>query len=168
LDFIPIEKTSDSLKITKASGKALPEDEIRSIMGRAIPPEWTSNLLSLGKEPWKFRDLDDQLNRKLLPKWLANIETSRMTEREKVVIIIITISMAVAVVIAMKTLLAEDVEEAAAVAEEETIVSICKESNVLIVARKATIRLIVPSCHADCRVYVEGRTTGQVGSAIRP
>jgi hypothetical protein len=23
-------------------------------------------------------------------------------------------------------------------------------------------------CHADCRVYVEGRTTGQVGSAIRP
>jgi hypothetical protein len=31
-------------------------------MGRAIPPEWTVNLLSLGKEPWKFRDLDDQLN----------------------------------------------------------------------------------------------------------
>jgi hypothetical protein len=25
-----------------------------------------------------------------------------------------------------------------------------------------------PVCHADCRVYVEGRTTGQVGSAIRP
>jgi hypothetical protein len=24
------------------------------------------------------------------------------------------------------------------------------------------------TCHADCRVYVEGRTTGQVGSAIRP
>jgi hypothetical protein len=62
LDFISIEKTSDSLKITKACGKALPEDEIRSIMGRAIPPEWTVNLLSLGKEPWKFRDLDDQLN----------------------------------------------------------------------------------------------------------
>jgi hypothetical protein len=62
LDFIPIEKTSDSLKITKAYGKALPEDEIRSIMGRAIPPEWTVNMLSLGKEPWKFRDLDDQLN----------------------------------------------------------------------------------------------------------
>jgi hypothetical protein len=31
-------------------------------MGRAIPPEWTVNMLSLGKEPWKFRDLDDQLN----------------------------------------------------------------------------------------------------------
>jgi hypothetical protein len=62
LDFIPIEKTSDSLKVTKAYGKSLPEDEIRSIMGRAIPPEWTVNLLTLGKEPWKFRDLDDPLN----------------------------------------------------------------------------------------------------------
>jgi hypothetical protein len=62
LDFIPIEKTSESLKITKAYGKSLPEDEIRSIMGRAIPPEWTVNMLSLVKEPWKFRDLEDQLN----------------------------------------------------------------------------------------------------------
>jgi hypothetical protein len=61
LDFIPIEKTSDSLKVTKAYGKALPEDEIRSIKGRAIPPEWTVNILSLGKEPWNFRDLDDQM-----------------------------------------------------------------------------------------------------------
>jgi hypothetical protein len=65
------------------------------------------------------------------PKGLAKIQTSQMTEREKIVIRIITISMAVAVVIAMETLLAEDaedaedVEEAAAVAaEEETIVSI--------------------------------------------
>jgi hypothetical protein len=49
LDFIPIKKTSDSNKITKAYGKSLPEDEIRSIMGRAIPPEWTVNLLALGK-----------------------------------------------------------------------------------------------------------------------
>jgi hypothetical protein len=62
LDFIPIEKKRYSLKVTKAYGKALPEDEIRSIMGCAIPPEWIVNLLSLGKEPWKFRDLDDQLN----------------------------------------------------------------------------------------------------------
>jgi hypothetical protein len=38
LDFILIEKTSDNHKITKAYGKSLPEDEIRSIMGRAIPP----------------------------------------------------------------------------------------------------------------------------------
>jgi hypothetical protein len=50
LDFISIEKTSDSLKIPKACGKYLPEDEIRSIMGRAIPPEWTVNLLALGNE----------------------------------------------------------------------------------------------------------------------
>jgi hypothetical protein len=49
LDFIPIEKTSDSLKITKAYGKSLPEDEIRSIMGRAIPPEWTVNFWHLEK-----------------------------------------------------------------------------------------------------------------------
>jgi hypothetical protein len=50
LDFIPIGKTSDNKKITKAYGKSLPEDEIRSIMGRAIPPEWTVNLLALGEE----------------------------------------------------------------------------------------------------------------------
>jgi hypothetical protein len=31
-------------------------------MGRAIPPEWTVNLLALGKEPWRFKDLEDQLN----------------------------------------------------------------------------------------------------------
>jgi hypothetical protein len=49
LDFIPIEKTSDNQKITKAYGKAFPEYEIISIMGRAIPPEWTVNFLALGK-----------------------------------------------------------------------------------------------------------------------
>jgi hypothetical protein len=57
-----LKKTSDSNKITKAYGKSLPENEIRSIMGRAIPPEWTVNLLALGKEPWRFKDLEDQLN----------------------------------------------------------------------------------------------------------
>jgi hypothetical protein len=62
LDNTPIEKISDSNKVTKAYGKSLPEDELRSIIGCAIPPEWTVNLLSLGKEPWKFRDLEDQLN----------------------------------------------------------------------------------------------------------
>jgi hypothetical protein len=40
----------------------LPDDESSSIMGRAIPPEWTVNLLSLVKEPWRFKDLEDQLN----------------------------------------------------------------------------------------------------------
>jgi hypothetical protein len=62
LDFIPIEKTSDNNKITKAYGKSFPEDEIRSIMERAIPPEWTVIFLILGKEPWRFKDLEDQLN----------------------------------------------------------------------------------------------------------
>jgi hypothetical protein len=62
LDYIPIEKTSDSNKVTKAYGKSLPEDELRSIRGCAIPPEWAVNLLYLGKEPWEFRDLEDQLN----------------------------------------------------------------------------------------------------------
>jgi hypothetical protein len=62
LDYIPIEKTTGSDKIIKAYGKSLPEDEIRSIMGRAIPPEWTVNLLALEKEPWRFKDLEDQLN----------------------------------------------------------------------------------------------------------
>jgi hypothetical protein len=32
LDYIPIEKTSEKEKISKAYGKSLPEDEIRSIM----------------------------------------------------------------------------------------------------------------------------------------
>jgi hypothetical protein len=49
LDHIPIERTTLSDKTIKAYGKSLPEDEIRSIMGRAIPPEWTVNLLALGK-----------------------------------------------------------------------------------------------------------------------
>jgi hypothetical protein len=49
LDYIPIEKTSDSKKVTKSYGKSLLEDKLRSIMGRAIPLEWTVNLLSLGK-----------------------------------------------------------------------------------------------------------------------
>jgi hypothetical protein len=61
VDFIPIEKR-DSNKVTKSYGKSFPEDELRQIMGRAIPPEWTVNMLSLEKEPWKFRDLDDQPN----------------------------------------------------------------------------------------------------------
>jgi hypothetical protein len=86
---------------------------------------------------------------KSLPKWLANVQTSQMTEIEKVVIRIITTSMAVAVVIAMETLLAEDaedVEEATVVAVgKDTIVSICRVSNALIVARRATIPLTVPS-----------------------
>jgi hypothetical protein len=54
-----------------AYGQARPDDEIRSIMGRAIPPEWTVNLLSMGKEPWRFKDLDDQLST-YLQQWQAD------------------------------------------------------------------------------------------------
>jgi hypothetical protein len=57
LDYIPIERTTLTDRTKKAYGKSLPEDEIRSIMGRAIPPEWTVNLLALVKEPWRFKDL---------------------------------------------------------------------------------------------------------------
>jgi hypothetical protein len=55
LDYIPIEKSSPK---RMAYGQSLPDDEIRSIMGRAIPV----NLLSMGKEPWKFKDLDEKLS----------------------------------------------------------------------------------------------------------
>jgi hypothetical protein len=36
--------------------------------------------------------------------------------------------------------------------------------------RKAHIQVppYAALCHADCRVYVKGRTTGQVGSAMKP
>jgi hypothetical protein len=68
LDYIPIEKINPKIM---AYGQSLLDDEIRSIMGRAIPPEWTVNLLSMGKEPWKFKDLDDQLNT-YLQQWQAD------------------------------------------------------------------------------------------------
>jgi hypothetical protein len=98
--------------------------------------------LSFGKEPWRFRDLDDQLN-VYLQQWqadqqkqiiaqMAGKHPNKSNDRKR-------ISsdknhhnfMAVALVIAMETLLAEgvegaeDVEEAVEVAAgEETIVSI--------------------------------------------
>jgi hypothetical protein len=52
LDYIPIEITTMADKTQKVYGKSFPDDEIRSIMGQTIPPEWKVNLLSLGKEPW--------------------------------------------------------------------------------------------------------------------
>jgi hypothetical protein len=123
------------------------------------------NLLSLGKEPWKLRDLDDQLNvyrqqwqadqqkqiiaqmagkhpnksndgkRKSSDKNHHNFNGGRGSNRQG------------------NTLAedaedaedVEDVEEAAEVAGEETIVSICRLSNALIVVKKATIQLIAPS-----------------------
>jgi hypothetical protein len=43
-DYIPIERTTMTDKTQKAYGKSFPDDEIRSIMGRAIPPELIVNL----------------------------------------------------------------------------------------------------------------------------
>jgi hypothetical protein len=62
LDYVPIERTTLTDKTKKTYEKSLPDDEIRSIMGRAIPLEYTVDLLALGKEPWIFKDLEDQLN----------------------------------------------------------------------------------------------------------
>jgi hypothetical protein len=139
LDFIPIEKTSDSNKRTKAYGKSLPEDEIRSIMGRAIPPEWTFNLLALGKEPWRFKNLEDQLKmyrqqwqadqqKQVIAQMAREMSSKSNDGNEKIMIEIITIPMEDAVVLAKAILAAEDaeeVEEAVVDAvEEETIVSI--------------------------------------------
>jgi hypothetical protein len=74
LDYIPIENGNPKIM---AYGKSLPVDVIRSIMGRAIPPEWTVNLLSMGKEPWKFKDFDDQMNT-YRQQWQADQETQIM------------------------------------------------------------------------------------------
>jgi hypothetical protein len=134
--FIPIEKTSDNQKITKAYGKSFPEDEIRSIMGRAIPPEWTVNLLTLGKEPWRFKDLDDQLNmyrqqwqadqqKNIIAQMAGKIPNKSNDGKKKLMIEIITIPVEDAVALVKAILAAEDVEEAVVDAgEEETIVSI--------------------------------------------
>jgi hypothetical protein len=59
LDYISIKKRNPT---RMSYGQALLDDEIRSIMGRVIPPEWTVNMLSMGKKPWKFKELDDQLS----------------------------------------------------------------------------------------------------------
>jgi hypothetical protein len=59
LDYIPVEKSNPK---RMAYVQSLSYYEIRAIVGRAIPLEWTVNMLSMGKEPWKFKDLDDQLN----------------------------------------------------------------------------------------------------------
>jgi hypothetical protein len=70
LVFIPIERSTGVKKTQKAYGKTFPYDEIRSITRQAIP-EWTSNLLALGKEPWRFKYVDDQLDMHR-HKWQAN------------------------------------------------------------------------------------------------
>jgi hypothetical protein len=62
LDYIPIDRSTMADKTQKSYEKLLPDDEIRSIMRRATPPECTVNPLALGKEPWRFKDLEDQMN----------------------------------------------------------------------------------------------------------
>jgi hypothetical protein len=139
LDFIPIDKTSDNKKITKAYGKSFPEDEIRSIMGRAITPKWTVNLVALGKEPWRFKDLEDHLNmyrrqwqadqqKQIIAKMAGKMPSKSNEGKRKVMIEIVTTQMEDAVVLAKAILAeeeAENVEEAVVdAAEEETIVSI--------------------------------------------
>jgi hypothetical protein len=111
LDFIPIEKTNDKDKFINAYGKSLPEDEIRSIMGRAIRPEWTVNLLALGKETWRFKDLKDQLNmyrqqwqadqqEQIIAKMARKMPGKKMKEKEKLMIEIIKTPTEDAVVLA--------------------------------------------------------------------
>jgi hypothetical protein len=126
LDYIPIEKTTGSDKTIKAYGKSLPEDEIRSIMGCAIPPEWTVNLLALVKEPWSS---GKQISRnRLLQKWLERCQAKQMKEKEKIMIEIIKTQTEDAAVLAKAIPSdedAEDMEEAVEeAAEEETTVTI--------------------------------------------
>jgi hypothetical protein len=118
LDYIPIERTTLSDKTMKAYVKSLPEDEIRSIIGRAIPPEWKVNLLALGKEPWRFKDLEDQLNmyhqqwqadqqKQIIANMAGKMPGKKMKEKEKIVKEIIKTQMADAVVLT-KVIPAED------------------------------------------------------------
>jgi hypothetical protein len=57
-----IERTKGTDKTQKSYGKLLSDEEIKSIMGQAIPPECTVNMLAIVKEPWHFEDVDDQLS----------------------------------------------------------------------------------------------------------
>jgi hypothetical protein len=127
-------------------------------MGRAIPPEWAVNLVALGKEGSKILRISAmyvarscrQINKsKSFLKWLERIQTSQTTINGKIVIEIITIPRAGAVVLTTAIAIAEDavdMEEATVVAAgEPTIVSIYRMLNALIVARKVTTPLIVPS-----------------------
>jgi hypothetical protein len=111
----------------------------RSIKGRAIPPEWKVNLLALGKEPWRFKDLEDQLNmyrqqwqadhqKQIIAKMAGKMTGKKMKEKEKIMKEIIKTQMEDAVVLAKVIPAEEDaenMEEAVEdAAEEETIVII--------------------------------------------
>jgi hypothetical protein len=153
LDYTPIERTTLSDKTIKAYGKSLPEDQIMSIMGRAIPPEWTVNLFTLGKNLgdwriWKtswictFRG-GKQINRsRSLQRWLERCQGKNERKRKNSEGTI-TIQVVDAVALAKAILPEEDRDKAVAdaVEEETTIVSIWKMLNVSIVAKRATIIL---------------------------
>jgi hypothetical protein len=140
LDYIPIDRTPLSDKTIEAYGKSLPEDEIRSIMGQAIPPEWTMNLLALEKEYWRFKDLEDQLNmshqqwqadqqKQIIANMAGKLPDKTNKGKRKNSEKIITTQMADAVVIFKAILAEEDAEDAEdaeedAAEEEKTIVSI--------------------------------------------
>jgi hypothetical protein len=109
-------------------------------MGRAIPPEWTVNLLALRKEPWRFKYLEDHLNmyrqqcqadqqKHIIAKMAGKMPGKKMKEKEKIVKEIITIQVEDAVVLVKAILAEEDAEDAEeaeedAVEEETAIVSI--------------------------------------------
>jgi hypothetical protein len=82
---------------------------------------------------------------KSLLKLLERIQTSQTTINGKIVIEIITIPTAGAVVLATVITIAEDAAAAVVTAGEPTIVSIYRMLNALIVARKVTTPLIIPS-----------------------
>jgi hypothetical protein len=51
-------------------------------MGRTIPPEWVVNVLAIGKEPWNFKDLENQLNMYCL-KWQADQQNQIIAKMSK-------------------------------------------------------------------------------------
>jgi hypothetical protein len=94
-------------------------------------------LLALGKEPWRFKDLEEQLNmyrqkwqadqqKQIIAKMAGKITGKTNKGKEKIMIEIIRTQMEDAAVFAKAILAEEDAEEAAvdAVEEETTIVSI--------------------------------------------
>jgi hypothetical protein len=108
-------------------------------MGRAIPPVWTVNLLALGKEPWRFKDLEDQLNmyrqqweadqqKPIIAKMAGKMPGKTNEGKRKIIIEFNKTQMEDTIVLAKAIPAkadAKDVEEAVVDAvEEETIVTI--------------------------------------------
>jgi hypothetical protein len=99
------------------------------------------NLLALEKEPWRFKDLEDQLNmcrqqwqadqqKQIIAKMAGKMPGTKMKEKEKIVKEIIKIQMEDAVVLTKAIPAEEDAEDTEDAqeakedaAEEETTVS---------------------------------------------